>query len=969
MNAPRSISLGLIAAVAVALVHSLSGQVAAEKSAGPESEVLQLSVFEVKESSRDYIENNTNSVTGTNMALNKLPISADVFNQTLIRDLGATDASQVLAELAGFGLGRIGAGENATGMLRGDPANFNSFTGRGLPVSNQRREGFLLSPTTQLDTFDIDRIETVRGSQSLLYGAGDAGGVINYQSKRAIFKRNSLSISLKVDDQQSARETIDVNAGTSNFALLVAAVHDATNLWRDNLGTETEGLFVSAGWRPAKWITIRAEQRKLSRVDALADSFNNYAGPTGDPRNGSYPALLLGNGTSGPLADPTNAARVFPALLNDNLSWENVDSLLGNVRSRDLQHTYRTAWVDLNPNSFLSMEFRYGFDKRINHELTAAARGALTAPGVGLNPFADQWAATYAPQASWVYTDQKGYRATASLNFPLLKVTSNQLNFSYESKEAWTKQIAERFYRTDAAGNTIVTLSPITAANPTGLNNANAGRTPIAAAWVPIDGSNPAVEFPWPRDTMQWFDGQTYRLENIQIPGAGIVSATNPYGVNGTPAGTYSFQSSIERAFTGTLYSDIFNDRINVMAGVRSEEFTLIRATLGDQRGPARRTSFTAGTLLRIVDGVKLYVARSTNAKINIANDVPDIWGNPLGARGEGVTDEVGVKFDLLGRRLSGSATVFRSKAKNEFATLDAATRNLVDPAGINGRNSTGAGFLYDRESTGGEISLSFNPKPNWTVLFRYTHSDGTEGSDVSLPTFYNDQFNTVTINGQLAAAVDNSGTISPLMVRSNPRDSNSALVPLTIAMMKDSSSPYFAVLDPTSGQIINAADLGLAQAGTGRTGLPITDHQLGFVSPTGGSIVVRKGGDKTTGYAVDYFSLVTNYRFTSDRLRGWAVGSSFSLSLNQRAYYYTSATNFQDRRLFEMPDRFNWNAFVKYERPLGRRVKWRAQLNVNNVIGDMDVVVLPSSTTGLPRNARVTAAPRSYSLSSSFTW
>ena len=94
--------------------------------------------------------------------------------------------------------------------------------------------------------------------------------------------------------------------------------------------------------------------------------------------------------------------------------------------------------------------------------------------------------------------------------------------------------------------------------------------------------------------------------------------------------------------------------------------------------------------------------------------------------------------------------------------------------------------------------------------------------------------------------------------------------IPLSIAMMKDRTSPYFALLDPQGGWITNAQQLGLLTTGvgTGATGLPLSEHQLGFVSPLGGIVLVRKAGEATVGYAERAYSLVNNYRFTEGRLQ-----------------------------------------------------------------------------------------------------
>ena len=91
--------------------------------------------------------------------------------------------------------------------------------------------------------------------------------------------------------------------------------------------------------------------------------------------------------------------------------------------------------------------------------------------------------------------------------------------------------------------------------------------------------------------------------------------------------------------------------------------------------------------------------------------------------------------------------------------------------------------------------------------------------------------------------------------------------------MLKDQTSPYYAQLDLESGQIVNAQILGLQTPGVGTTvnGLPITDHQLGFVSPSGGTMIVRRAGEATVGYAERAYSIINRYQFDGgdDQTRG----------------------------------------------------------------------------------------------------
>jgi len=69
-------------------------------------------------------------------------------------------------------------------------------------------------------------------------------------------------------------------------------------------------------------------------------------------------------------------------------------------------------------------------------------------------------------------------------------------------------------------------------------------------------------------------------------------------------------------------------------------------------------------------------------------------------------------------------------------------------------------------------------------------------------------------------------------MVRPTPGNAATPLIPLTLAMMKDRRSPYFAQLDPASGRILNASALACSAAARGPA-YPVCPYQTtSSVSP-----------------------------------------------------------------------------------------------------------------------------------------
>jgi hypothetical protein len=258
-------------------------------------------------------------------------------------------------------------------------------------------------------------------------------------------------------------------------------------------------------------------------------------------------------------------------------------------------------------------------------------------------------------------------------------------------------------------------------------------------------------------------------------------------------------------------------------------------------------------------------------------------------------------------------------------------------------------------------------------MRLNFATANGSERSNVDLPQFYNDQFNTTTVNGQTVVGVraNASASIVPFLVPSDPANPTSEQIPLSLGMLKDPTSPYFAIIDPEGGQITNAQNLGLLTpgVGTGVSGLPISQHQLGFVSPTGGTLIVRRAGEATVGYAERSYSWVNTYRFTQGRFTGLSVGLVSSFQQNYRGYMYNDAADGGKRKMFRFPNRILHDMFASYSFRPTRRTRASVQINISNVLDANRVLYLINSSNGTLRYAQWFNAPRKIALTSRLTF
>jgi outer membrane receptor protein involved in Fe transport len=934
-------------------------------------DTITLTPFEVTADLTDtYEATNTNSVTGTNTSLSKTPLDAKVFNRQLMDEMGVVDMTEMLSKLGGLGSAVIGAGEDVRGDLEGDRQDPKSMTMRGLQINNPRRDGFLRSDTTLLDSFDIERVEAIGGSNSLLFGSGDAGGVVTSASKRAYLNRRpTATVSATADSEGSRRVTFDGQAGNRMFAMRVNAVKGDTRFFRPGHRQQNEGYHLAATFQPWKRLTLRGEFRYFTRDTIFAQAVTvraplNLLLPTGQRVDNQSSRYLV--------AFPEVAQ-----LTGGAFDLTKVDSAVGPFHRDAYFNEIKSITAESMLTQNLALQLRYGHDARINDPLRATST-TVFAPGATGNNYVDpvtgqvgaKWAFNTSMNATPFWTGARGYRAALAYQKDLKRWGRHQASVFYQDMESWVNQQPWRFYETDANGAVLQNVAAIT--------NADSGRFIMPSVWMPIFPNQVIGGRDWRFKTVAHPNGRTYRYEPQIYANAVPKTAGNPMGLSG-PVNAATGVSTVTGFFLDdtretshgfSLFSEWWRGRIDTMVGYRAEEASAFRVNTDLVRGPISYDSLTTGVVFDTpVKGLRGSLNYSTNGKINF-DTTRDIYNQPL-PPGKGESRDVGLKFDLWERRISGNLNYYISEAQNFTAGLGG-TQNDVDPNGINGRNGGGA-YTYSKTSDGYNLTLSARPIKGWEVRINFATANGSERTDVVLPQFYNDQFNTTTVGGQQVVGVRASPTaaVTPLLVPSDPLDANSAPIPLSIAMMRDPNSPYYAQLDIESGQILNAQSLGLLTPGVGTdaTGLPITDHQLGFVSPSGGTIIVRKAGEKTVGYAERSYSLVNRYQFTEGRLRGLVLGLSTSLRENHRAYMYNHAADGGKRKMYYFPNRFLNDFFAVYRFNVTRRVRGSVQLNISNLLDANQTLYLVRGTDGTLRYAQWFNAPRKFSVTTSWTY
>lgn len=118
----------------------------------------------------------TSAVTGLDLSLRETPQSVTIIQQQRITDFGLVDANQLLAQVTGVNVEKVETDRTYYNSRGFDITNFQ-VDGIGLPLIWGIQFG-------DLDTVLFERVEAVRGANSMMTGTGNPSATINYVRKR-----------------------------------------------------------------------------------------------------------------------------------------------------------------------------------------------------------------------------------------------------------------------------------------------------------------------------------------------------------------------------------------------------------------------------------------------------------------------------------------------------------------------------------------------------------------------------------------------------------------------------------------------------------------------------------------------------------------------------------------------------------------------------------------------------------------
>ena len=228
--------------------------------ASSQEPVVELSPFTV-DTSRDtgYAAENTLAGSRLNARLRDTAGSVSVFTKEFLDDLAITD----LAGLLNF---TVNSELDTSAWQPGQPGQNPSISGenllnrtmvRGLAAS-QGMDYF--TSITNMDPYRVGRFDDTRGANSLLFGVGAPGGVLNQSSKTAVTHRSSANLRYGFGSWDRSRSEIDVNRVLvkDRLALSLAGLHQENGGWRQFDFQDKRRIFAAVTARPTRTLTLQA---------------------------------------------------------------------------------------------------------------------------------------------------------------------------------------------------------------------------------------------------------------------------------------------------------------------------------------------------------------------------------------------------------------------------------------------------------------------------------------------------------------------------------------------------------------------------------------------------------------------------------------------------------------------------------------------------------------------------------------
>lgn len=265
------------------------------------SEILVLSPFEVSSANDSgYAVATTLAGNRLNTNLRDLGFAISVINEQFMRDIGAFNNETLLQYTTSMEIGSVYGNFSGAGGVQGTQLE---ETGRFVaPQMNSRVRGLAPADNTidffisdiPWDGYAIDRVDQQRGPNSILFGLGQPGGIINANTKQAGF-RNKGSVEVRASSFNSLRSSIDYNQVLlpKQLAVRVTALRNDENFQQKPAFQRDERIFGALRFEPG-FLNKTDFAKTTLRINAEKGRIRSNRPRTVPPGDGISPFFYTG---------------------------------------------------------------------------------------------------------------------------------------------------------------------------------------------------------------------------------------------------------------------------------------------------------------------------------------------------------------------------------------------------------------------------------------------------------------------------------------------------------------------------------------------------------------------------------------------------------------------------------------------------------------------------------------------------
>jgi iron complex outermembrane receptor protein len=225
--------------------------------------VVELSPFEVRsEGDSGYQAANTTSGSRLNSRLKDTPAAVSAFTPEFLADIAATNLEEMLAHATNIEIDveDANAGFNNP-QGRGADGNDYQFRMRGSPAGASRD---FVESSVPVDLYNVERAEVASGPNSILFGLGQAGGLVSLSGKKANLNRTRTTLKSMLGSWSYERYEGDHNQVLvpKKLSLRLLGLYQNSQGWRHWDFSDQARWTVAAAYQPLKHTVIHASYEK-----------------------------------------------------------------------------------------------------------------------------------------------------------------------------------------------------------------------------------------------------------------------------------------------------------------------------------------------------------------------------------------------------------------------------------------------------------------------------------------------------------------------------------------------------------------------------------------------------------------------------------------------------------------------------------------------------------------------------------